>query len=170
MSGSATRTVTFTIADARYVGGKIGADLHILNALYGKPPLADIADYVEEAAQLLRAGYLSTVDFGFKQAGGNDWRFRLRYTATFGGQLIDSRPGRLPAAASVAGLPFHSYLVYSPAFHALGAQEQAVVEAGLPVDRVEGQEPGARNGTATGGHGYGRNGAGVGRDVYVAIS
>ena len=39
MTATATRTATFTITDARYVGAKVGADLRLLNILYGRPSL-----------------------------------------------------------------------------------------------------------------------------------
>ncbi len=66
MTATATRTATFTITDARYVGAKIGTDLRLLNILYGRPSLESLADFAEEAALLLRDGYLGTVDYGFR--------------------------------------------------------------------------------------------------------
>lgn len=166
MSYSQTRSASFTITDARYVGAKIGADLRMLNSLYGKPPLSDIPDYVEEAAMLLNDGYLNTVDFGFKS--GDQWKLRLRYTATIGGQLADDRPGNYPTALAVSGLSFYSYLTYSPKFNLLRTDEQAAVKKALPVARVGAAEPTANSGATTAGHGYGRNGAGVSRTVYNA--
>ncbi len=44
MTATATRTATFTITDARYVGAKVGADLRLLNILYGRPSLESIAE------------------------------------------------------------------------------------------------------------------------------
>lgn len=169
MTGSASRTASFTITDARHVGAKIGADLRLLHNLYGKPALANIDGYVEEAALLLRGGYLNTVDFGFKQPYDNAWRLRLRYTATVGGHLVDSRPGSLPAAIQIAGIGFYSYLTYSAKFQQLTDPQQASVKDTLPVKRTGAAEPTALSGTHTGGHGYARNGAGVGRDVYTAF-
>lgn len=169
MTGSATRTASFTITDARYVGAKIGADLRLLHNLYGKPALAVIDDYVEEVALLIRDGYLGTVDYGFRQPGGETWKLRLRYTATAGGQLADQRPGRLPAAVDVAGLDFYSYLNYSPAFWELTAGQQAATKAALPINRSSAVEPTAAAGSSSAGHGYGRNGVGVDRNIYTAF-
>lgn len=169
MTGSATRTSSFTITDARYVGAKIGADLRLLHNLYGKPSLIVIDDYVEEVALLLRDGYLSTVDYGFRQPADDAWKLRLRYTATVGGQLVDERPGRLPAAVDVGGLEFYSYLSYSSAFWALTAQQQATTKDALPINRTTAAEPTARAGSSSGGHGYGRQGVGVDRNVYTAF-
>ena len=168
MTATATRTAAFTVTDARYVGAKIGADLRLLNALYGRPSLASIDDFAEEAALLLRDGYLRTVDYGFLGDTANEWKLRLRYTATAGGQLLDSRPGSLPTAAAVAGRDFCSYLIYSGAYHALSASEQAAVRGPLPVERVGADEPTTGAGRVLSGHGYARNGVGVSRDIYIA--
>ena len=168
MAGTGTRTAPFTITDARYVGAKIGADLRLLNSLYGRPALASIDNFVEEAALLLRDGYLRTVDYGFWDSTSNAWKLRLRYTATAGGQLLDSRPGSLPTTAAVAGYAFYSYLRYSAAFRGLSAPQRAAVLEVLPVQRADGDEPAAGAGSFLGGHGYARNGVGVTRDVYIA--
>ena len=168
MTATATRSASFTNTDARYVGAKIGADLRLLNTLYGRPSLARIDDYIEEAALLLKESYLRTVDYGFRDDTANEWTLRLRYTATVGGHLLDSRPGSLPATVVVAGRDFYSYLTYSAAFHALSAKEQAAIRDRLPVTRTGAAEPTTGSGRFLSGHGYGRNGIGVSRDVYIA--
>lgn len=170
MTATATRTAAFTITDARYVSAKIGADLRLLNGLYGHPALDRIDDFAEEAALLLRDGYLRTVDYGFTDNATTAWRLRLRYTATTGGNLVDSRPGSLPGTAAIAGHDFCSYLAYSAKFHGLSAAHRAAVLSALPVQRVAADEPSSRAGLLTGlaGHGYARNGVGVTRDIYLA--
>ncbi|HJD84768.1 hypothetical protein [Kitasatospora aureofaciens] len=169
MTGSYTRSSSFTITDARYVGGKIGADLRILHNYFGKPSLDSIENYVEEVALLLRDGYLNTVDYGFRDSATNSWKLRLRYTATLGGQLTDARAGNLPDSADLTGYSFYSFLTYSSSFWALTSSEQAKVKDGLPFSRTTGEAPSTLAGTSTAGHGYARNGAGVARDVYVAF-
>jgi len=169
MTATGTRTATFTITDARYVGAKISADLRLLNNLYGRPSLTGIDNYAEEAALLLRDGYLRTVDYGFRDTTANSWKLRLRYTATTGGHLLDDRPGKLPTEAAVTGYPFYSYLTCTATYDALTLAQQAAVRAALPVQRVTGSEPATGLGTTQSGHGYGRNGAGVTRDVFTAI-
>jgi len=169
MTGTGTRTATFTSTDARYVGAKIGADLRFLNVLYGRPDLASIDKFVEEAALLLRDGYLGTVDYGFQDTAADSWKLRLRYTATTGGHLANDPPGKLPTRAAVTGYPFLSYLTYSSAFHALTAARQDAVRDALPIRRVGGAEPATGLGTSQSGHGYGRHGAGVIRDVFIAF-
>jgi hypothetical protein len=169
MTATGTRTATFTITDARYVGAKIGADLRLLNVLYGRPSLASIDNFAEEAALLLRDGYLGTVDYGFRDAATNSWKLRLRYIATTGGRLLNDPPGKLPTRAAVTGYPFCSYLTYSTAFKALTSARQDAVRDALPIRRVGAEEPETGHGTNQSGHGYGRNGAGVTRDVFIAI-
>jgi Bacterial HORMA domain family 1 len=170
MTISLTRSTSdsFTLTEARYVGAKVGADLRMLHNLYGKPDLNDIDDFVEEIALLLRDGYLNTVDFGFQELSGNAWKLRLRYTATVGGYLTDSRPGSFPASTAVASRPFCSFLTYSWKFGSLSSTEQARIKKTLPVQRVGAAEPTAAAGATSGAHGYARNGTGVTRDVYVA--
>ncbi|MYY18193.1 MULTISPECIES: HORMA-1 domain-containing protein [unclassified Streptomyces] len=169
MTGSYTRSASFTITDARYIGGKIGADLRVLHNYFGAPALSSIDNYVEEVALLLRDGYLDTVDYGFRDPGSNAWKLRLRYKATLGGQLTDGRPGSLPDSTELAGCRFYSYLTYSSAFSDLSSSEQAAVKGNLPISRTTGDAPTALAGASAAGHSYARNGAGVARDVYVAF-
>jgi hypothetical protein len=168
MTSTGTRTSSFTITDARHVGAKIGADLRLLNGYYGRPTLAKIDDYVEEVALVLRDGYLDNVSYGFRDPSTNEWKLRLRYRATEGGQLLSSPVGKLPATATVAELAFHTFLIHSSTYLALSPEQQAKVEATLPVARDGGEEPTARSGSTTTGHGYSRNGIGVNRDIYQA--
>lgn len=168
MTISTVRSQSFTIADARYIGAKVGADLRLLNSLYGEPALESIDAYVEETAILLKGGHLGTVDFGFRDTGANTWKVRLRYRATTGGHLADDPPGTLPRSADVSGLSFLSFLTYSPSFHALPPDERERINSTLPIQRTTGAEPSAITGNSLGGRGYGRNGGGVVRDVYQA--
>ncbi|MFD0393762.1 hypothetical protein ACFQ3Z_20715 [Streptomyces nogalater] len=115
-SYSRSTSASFTITDARYVGGRVGADLRLLHNLYGKPALDSIEDYAEEVAILLNRGFLDTVDYGFRDTSTNAWKLRLRYKATVGGQLTDSRPGSFPNPVDLTGYGFHSFLTYSSTF------------------------------------------------------
>ncbi|MFJ2186420.1 hypothetical protein ACIOJE_00485 [Kitasatospora sp. NPDC087861] len=170
MTGSYTRSASasFTITDARYVGGRVGADLRLLYNLYSEPSVDRIENFAEEVALLLRDGYLDTVDYGFRDTATNTWKFRLRYKATAGGQLADSRPGSFPDPVDLTGYTFHSFLTYSSAFGLLTSSQQAGVKETLPISRTTGTAPSALAGTTTTGHGYARSGSGVSRDVYVA--
>jgi Bacterial HORMA domain family 1 len=168
MISTGTRSASFTITDAREVGARVGADLRLLNSLYGQPTLPSIDDYAEEVALLLRDGYLRTVDYGFKDTSTNVWKVRLRYTATTGRQLVNSRPGSLPTNLAVAEYGFYSFLAYSTSFDALNASYQAAILADIPVNRVSAAEPSTGAGTSRSGHGYARNGVGLTRDVFTA--
>ncbi|AUI64062.1 hypothetical protein [Amycolatopsis sp. BJA-103] len=171
MSASLTFTSSFTITNARYVGAKIGADLRQLRSMYGRPADVDEIDkFAEEAALLLKADYLGTADYGFRDHASNSWKLRLRYRATAGRQRLDDPPGRLPRSADVAKLPFHSYMSYSDTFNALSVADQTAFKAGLPVRRTAGTEPSVGLGNSTPGHGYSSNGIGVTRGIFVALA
>jgi hypothetical protein len=169
MTATGTRTAEFTITDARYVGAKIGADLRLLNVLYGRPGLDSIDTFAEEAALLLRDGYLGTVDYGFRDTATNTWKLRLRYTATTGGYVVNDTPGKLPVGAVVTGYPFYSFLTYSLKFQILPKARQDAFLDGLPVQRAGADEPITGLGTSQVGQGYGRNGSGVTRNVFTAL-
>lgn len=169
MTGTMTASTTFTITDARYVASKLGADLGYLKAVYGRPVQTKIDGYVEEVAQLLKASYLDTVDYGFMDSNGV-WKLRLRYRATVGGQLIDAGPGGIRTTISTTSLSFHSFLRFSNSWLILPRPQQEAFEKTLPFIRTFGDEPRAGNGTTTTGTGYGRNGTGLSRDLYIDLS
>jgi hypothetical protein len=148
MSYSITRSVTFTITSARYLTSKIAADLRSMNRLYGEPMLASIDDFAEEAALLLRDGYLDRVDYGLRRGSAYGrwvWVLRLRYVATSVGTLQDANPGGVPANADTTGASWYSYLVKSSAFYGLTPGQQAAAP-GPPARRGTGRvlrrEPG----------------------------
>lgn len=167
-SGTGTRSASFTITDARHVGAKVSADLRMLNGYYGRPSLASIDDYAEEVSLLLRDGYLGIVDYGFRDIATNAWKFRIRFTATVGRQLIDSRPGSLPATLPLTEYRFYSYLTYSASFGELPPSERATILTKLPIQRVTADEPSVGTGSNVSGHGYASNGVGVARDIFTA--
>ncbi len=171
MSYSITRSVTFSITSARYLTSKIAADLRSMNRLYGEPRLASIHDLAEEAALLLRDGYLDRVDYGLRRrdgSGGWAWVLRLRYSATSAGTLQDANPGGVSANADTTGTTWYSYLVKSSAFHQLTASQQAAVEAALPVSRIGAAETSTGIGRWTGQRSYSRDGTALSRAIFVA--
>lgn len=170
MTSSLTRSASFTLTDARYVGAKIGADLRVLRAFYSKPDnLTMIDNYVEEVALLLNKGYLNTVDYGFRDADAEVWKLRLRYRATLGGHLVDANPGGVPRSKNVTGLTFYSYLTYTNAFTNLPSSERSAFEQTLPIIRTGTAETPLALGGSTPDRTYGRHGAGVSRDVFTAL-
>jgi Bacterial HORMA domain family 1 len=171
VSHTITRSVTFTITSARYITSKIAADLRSMNRLYGEPELARIDDFAEEAALLLRDGYLDRVDYGLRRRGAYgkwEWVLRLRYVATSAGTLQDANPGGVPANADTTGASWYSYLVKSSAFYGLRPGQRAAVEAALPVRRIGAAETGTGIGSLTGQRSYSRDGTALTRTIFVA--
>jgi len=170
MSTTFTTSRTFTITHARYVTSKVAADLRQLRLFYGRPSEADINNYAEEAALLLRDGYLERVDYGFKRDHsmlGSQWVLLLRYTAQ-SGALTDDHAGRVPPAVDVSGATFWSFLSYSAPFLALTPTERERVKAALPIQRTAGNEAGFATGTWGGGRAYSSGDHGVARSVFRA--
>lgn len=166
-----TTTSSFTITHARYVTAKVAADLRQLRGLYGRGPTDEmIADYAEEAALLLRDGYLERVDYGFKRdtPSGSQWVLLLRYVAR-SGQLTDDHSGRVPARAPIDEAYFHSYLTYTGRYLNLSPSEKERVKESLPVKRTSGDDAGFAAGTWSGDRGYSSNNQGVARSVFQAL-
>jgi len=98
-SYSYTENTTFTVTHARHMAAKVATDLKRIQRLFdGRPSDRAIADYEAEAVELLKAGYLGTVTYGFQRDG--KWiEPTLRYTAwdLAGGSANDDDPGRIRA-------------------------------------------------------------------------
>ncbi len=167
-----TTSSSFTITHARYVTSKVAADLRQLRGLYGKGPDDDeIARYAEEAALLLRDGYLERVDYGFKRntsSGSTEWMLLLRYTAR-AGQLSDDHAGRVPAGVPISDAYFHSFLSYTGKFMSLSASERQRIKEVLPVSRTGGDESRFATGTWGNDRGYSSSDQGVARSVFRAL-
>lgn len=162
MSSSFTTTSTFTIANARHVAAKIRTDLKLLQRAYGKPTDGDIENYGEEAAQMLNAGYLGTVTYGFMK--DRKWIVALSYTANNDGTLsTDDRAGRIPRGVSVQGASFYSYMTYSLKRWTVTANEWDTFCDTLPLGRGGAEEPGTSGGHWTTDHTYSSKGSGVSR-------
>ena len=143
MTYSYTDTVTFTVTHARNLASKIATDLKRIQRFYGSPSNLAIADYETEAIELMRAGYLGKVAYGFRFSG--NWIApTLSYTARdlSGMSAIDDDPGRIAPGADVSGAVFSSFLTYNQAWLNLPESEQARFKNGLPFQRTPGTEPG----------------------------
>lgn len=135
MSNSHTRTTTFTIAHARELASRVSADLHLCSLYYGGPTESGIRDYLEELAQLLKGGYVSEYEFGFKKDGKRVVCFK--YTVDENGVLAtDDSPGRVFARADVSGASFYNYMWRSAAWTALSQAERDNIDEGLPFKRT----------------------------------
>jgi hypothetical protein len=136
-------SITFTATHAKHMSAKVAADLKRLQRLYGSPSDARIADFETEIIELLKAGYLETVIYGFKR-DGNWIEPTLRYTARdlAGASANDDDPGRVRPGADISGASFYSYLTYSSTWSKLSSAEQDAFEKQLPFQRGGANEPG----------------------------
>jgi hypothetical protein len=168
MSNTHTTSSTFTITHARYVTSKVAADLRQLKLFYGTPNDGQIDAYAEEAALLLRDGYLERVDYGFRRQDpqhGAQWVLLLRYAAK-NGDLVDEHSGRVPSGIDVTGSSFWSYLTYTAPYFALSEAERERVKAALPIERSTGREAGFVFGIWSSDRTYSSAGKGVSRSVF----
>ena len=143
MTFTYTQTTTFTITHARHLAAKIATDLKRMQRFYGSPSDADISDYETEATELLRAGYLASVSYGYRR-DGNWIEPMLTYTARdlVAANADDDDPGKLRPRADTSGATFYSYLTYSSAWQVLSPDARASFQEKLPVRRTPATEPG----------------------------
>lgn len=171
MTSTYTTSTTFTITHARYITSKVAADLRQLHLFYGQPSGQEIASYAEEAALLLRDGYLERVDYGFRRndpAVGAQWVVVLRYVAR-NGRLTDDHSGRVPAGVDISGSAFWSFLTYTAPYFALSEAERDRVKAALPIQRTAGREAGFVRGTWSTDRTYSSAERGVARSVFEPL-
>ena len=138
-----TDTQTFTVTHARHMAAKVATDLKRMQRLYGKPSDASIADYEEEVIELLKAGMLGTVTYGYRR--DDNWiEPTLQYTARdlAGISANDDDPGRIRPGADVSDASFYSYLTHNAAWHGLSEKEREDFEERLPFKRSGAPEPG----------------------------
>ena len=134
---------TFTVTHARHLAAKVATDLKRMQRFYGRPSDRRINDYEAEVIELLKAGYLATVKYGFQRSGC--WvPPTLLYTAhdLAAGAATDQDPGRVSPGADVRGAHFYSYLTYSQAWWQASPSEREAVEKRLPFRRESADEPG----------------------------
>ena len=168
VTSTRTRTQTFNITHARYVTSKIMTDLKLLQGAYGDPSDSRIEDFGEEAALLLRDGYLGDVTYGYRRNG--KWILAMRYTARSDGTLeADDRAGRIPRGVNIDGAGFYSYLTYSSAWDGLSQAAREAAKAKLPVERTSAEPPGTSGGYWTADRKYASNGTGVARSTFKPL-
>ena len=141
-SFTTTQSTTFTITHARHMAAKVAADLKRMQRFYRFPDDQRIDRFEEEIVELLKAGYLGTVTYGFRRDG--QWiEPTIRYTAQdlYGASADDDDPGRVYPGADISGASFYSYLTYSTAWNNLTDAEQEAFDQRLPVKRTGAPEP-----------------------------
>lgn len=145
MSSSFTtsQSTTFTITHAKHLAAKVATDLKRIQRFYGRPSDADIAAYETELIELLKAGYLGKVSYGFRR-NGLSIEPTLIYTAQELGVegAVNDDPGRVRPNADTTGATFGSYLTLSPAWWTLSQSERDAFEEKLPFKRSGAEEPG----------------------------
>jgi hypothetical protein len=142
-SYTSSESQSFTITHARKIAVKVATDLKRIQRFYGLPNDSDIEDYEEEIVQMLKAGYLKKVSYGFKKNGS--WiEPSLHFEAKDLGGLAsaDDDPGRIRPGADISGASFYSYLTYSNAWWSLTEGERTAFKRGLPFFRGGADEPG----------------------------
>ena len=143
MTGTTTESTSFTITHAQYLASKVAADLKRMQRFYDAPSDADISNYEDELAKMLKGAYVDTVTYGFRRNG--DWiEPTLRYTARelIGLASADDDPGRVRPGANVSGAAFYSYMIYTAAWSQLGEPSKTIFRATLPFVRNGAPEPG----------------------------
>ncbi|KAB2688801.1 hypothetical protein [Brucella pseudogrignonensis] len=142
-SYTVSETTTFTVTHARHMAAKVATDLKRMQRLYGSPSDADINTYETEVIDLLKAGYLGVVAYGYRR--NNDWiEPTLRYSAhdLAGAAANDEDPGRIKPGANISGATFYSYLTYSAAWDKLTGDQKDAFKKTLPFYRGGAPEPG----------------------------
>jgi hypothetical protein len=137
-----SESATFTITHARHMAAKVATDLKRLQRLYSAPNDSDIANYETELAELMKAGYLGAVTYGFRRE--EHWIVpTLRYTAQdlAGADANDDDPGRIRPGADITNASFYSYLTYSPSWGRLTSDQQTAFKRTLPIFRGGAPEP-----------------------------
>lgn len=133
---------TFTLTHAKYLASKVATDLKRIQRFYGSPSDNLINAYESELIELLKNGYLDSITYGFKR--NDNWiEPTIKYTArelnVFGSS--DDDPGKIRPGANVINAGFTSYLIYSPVYLQLNAEQQQTFEKSLPFQRSVGTQP-----------------------------
>lgn len=142
-SYSSTESTTFTVTHARHMASKVATDLKRVQRFYGDPSDARIANYETELIELLKAGFLSEVTYGYQRNGA--WiEPTLRYTAKDlqGMAANNDDPGKVRAGADVSNASFGSFLTYSSAYFTASEATRAALHRVLPFSRGDSSEPG----------------------------
>jgi len=165
ISSTGTNERTFSITDARKVASKIAADLDLFRIYHGRPSAQEVTNFAEEAALLLAARYLKSIEYGFRRNGRTV--IALKYIARSDGTLTaDDRPGRVYIEVDVSDAVWYSYLEHSDSFFKRDQAERDRFTATLPVQRTSASAPQRGNGYWEQTRIYSSNREGVVRHVF----
>lgn len=141
-SFTSSESTTFTLTHAKHIAAKVATDLKRIQRLYGAPSDQTISAYEAEVTELLKAGYLDAVTYGYQRNGS--WiEPTLRYTSheLLNSAANDDDPGKIRPGANISSADFTSYLIYSPAWFKLTSTEQEAFKGKLPFKRSGSPEP-----------------------------
>jgi len=158
-------STTFTITDARYLASKISTDMHLFGVYYGSPSESYIRDLAEELAQLMKDGYVSEYEFGFKKNGTRV--VCCHYSINDSGVITtDDRPGRVVSSADVCGSSFYTFLTNSIKWSLIDESEKEKIEKSLPIQRTSGVPPKDGHGHWVSDKTYSSNGTNTSRKTF----
>lgn len=169
MSITNTLSETITIIHSRYVSSKIASDLDLCRLYYDRPYEARILEYKEELTQLLKDGYVSEYEFGFKRDGKRVicWRYTVKTDGTIS---TDDHPGKIYPWVDLKDATFYNFLTYSLKWFWLSPSERERIEQTLPFRRTDGSLPSDGNGYWTSDRSYCSAGLGVTRQTFKPLS
>jgi hypothetical protein len=130
-----------------------------MQSFYNKPSDAQITDYVSELVEHLVAGFLASVEYGFKREGA--WVVSLRYDVRIDGTVADTGSGRVYPHADVNGLGISSYLITNQAYARADTATTNAFLARLPFQREGAEEPKHLSGYWESGRSYSAGGVGA---------
>jgi hypothetical protein len=102
--------------------------------------VAAVGDYSDELVELLRYGYLSRYEFGFKRHEMRvlSWSYEVD---SYGNIETDDRAGKMSAYIDLDGTAFFNYAWYSSKYHSLTSGQQSAFKDSHPVNRTSGNPP-----------------------------
>jgi len=165
MTYSFTTTQTWSRTHARYVAGKVAADLRQMQQAYGQPTNQHLNDLIDELVSYLADDYLDYIEYGFRC--GDIWVVAHKYTAAqIGSFTNDDRSGRIRRGANIAGAHWWSFLVKNSRWWNLPQAERDRYEAAIKIKRISATGSSAGpNGWALG-RSYASGGGGVSRSDF----
>ncbi|MCA8318604.1 HORMA-1 domain-containing protein [Burkholderia cepacia] len=168
MSSSHSITETFTLTHSKYLASKVATDLKRFQRLYGYPSDARIAEFEQEFIELVRYDFLETVTYGYKRNGA--WTAAaVRYRVVNGVVSVDDDPGKIKANLDVKDANFTSYLTKTQKWWNLTQAERDLIEAGITLKRIVGDEPGLEKGYWSDDLNYGAAGKGLSRSSVKGV-
>lgn len=135
-----TNSATFTVTHAKHLASKIAADLNACSRLHGRPAVSSVEAYSEELVELLRYGYLSRYEFGFKR---NDERvLSWSYEVSPSGSIeTDDRAGKMSAYVDLSDTSFFNYVWHTSKYNNMTTEDQAAFDGTHPINRTSGEPP-----------------------------